>query len=694
MVPSPGDHDRAAGLRSGLGNRRTDAAATAGDEDDVSGIAWALTSRALVHAWIVAPLMQAVFDPVADARYGEPVATNPPDEPSRDGYFATYTARVSASFLEHEAMGANRLEKAAQTNMLLDTDRGDAAYDNFFAEQANDQPEMGQDGDTGSLDAHGSIGGGGLIEEEPSVLDDAPQLPGVVLQRRPSIAESDEGDPLAGYRTDRTNSVNVGNYFQTFGERRQALGGGFGGFFGALRGRGMRTANDLVAGRNLRAAQKLATLGPGRSALRSRLANEGSAQAPDRDNSLGFGTYFSTFGERQGALGGGVGGFFGALLGRGMRRANEKSQSASQMAAYPREPGIDYDENQAMGTRRTFARQRDLFQGISRPNGGQARVMMNAHAEYDLGAGTRSMRLGGDPFKFSDDKFNAIMDANERWGQEAAELDASGAPERTRKVRFQDGANDEVGQPSGQMSRKQRKIRPTMKRNIPLEVNTDTPRPADPFGKVTPDFPTAGLSGFSKYRVAGQEGLDDTSEIGSKLRPDFFKNAFFGAYEAQTQEIQDRPRKQAQERVREMFMQRPPLFAPARGRIHEQVPFSPEFQDKQARRDIWKELQESRYRGGGSQPVEETGFWAGGKRFNEGDDIDGYKALGKWDWDQKPPVFDALEHQAPLDDKGNLIGAEPSRQDQPDGQDRQSRDSSDDGIFQGGMNDFISALLK
>jgi hypothetical protein len=193
--------------------------------------------------------------------------------------------------------------------LLLDTDRGDAAYDNFFAEQANDQPEMVQDGDTGSLDAHGSIGGGGLIEEEPSVLDDAPQLPGVVLPRRPSIAESDEGDPLAGYRTDRTNSANVGNYFQTFGERRQALGGGFGGFFGALLGRGMRTANDLVAGRNLRAAQKLATLGPGRSALRSRLANEGSAQAPDRDNRWGFGTHFSTFGERQGALGGGVGGF-------------------------------------------------------------------------------------------------------------------------------------------------------------------------------------------------------------------------------------------------------------------------------------------------------------------------------------------------------------------------------------------------
>jgi hypothetical protein len=82
-------------------------------------------------------------------------------------------------------------------------------------------------------------------------------------------------------------------------------------------------------------------------------------------------------------------------------------------------------------------------------------------------------------------------------------------PSGTRKVRFQDGANDEVGQPSGQMARKQRKIRPTMKRNIPLDVSTDTPRPADPFGKVTPDFPTERLSGFSKYRVAGQEGLDE-----------------------------------------------------------------------------------------------------------------------------------------------------------------------------------------
>ena len=113
-------------------------------------------------------------------------------------------------------------------------------------------------------------------------------------------------------------------------------------------------------------------------------------------------------------------------------------------------------------------------------------------------------------------------------------------------MRFQDGANDEAGQAAGQMSRKQRKIRPTMKRNIPLEVNTDTPRPADPFGKVTPDFPTEGLSGFNKYRVASHYELDDTSQIGSKLRPDFFKDAFFGAYETQSQEIQDRLRKQAQ----------------------------------------------------------------------------------------------------------------------------------------------------
>jgi len=291
--------------------------------------------------------------------------------------------------------------------------------------------------------------------------------------RRPSIDESDESDPLAGYRSDRSNSLGFGSYFSTFGERGRALGGGLGGFFGALGGQGMRTANDLLAGRNRSAAEKYFVQRKPAPILSNRLTNEGQAQAPGVDNSLGFGSYFLTFGRRSRALGGGLSGFFGALRGQGMRRANQAGQR-SLLAAYPREPGVEYDEGRAVAARRAFAQRRDILQGTSRPTEMQARATMNTHAVYDSWTGNRSMPLNADPYKFSNDQCNAIMKANEKWAADSAEVDMAGtspagsgiaeAPKRARRVRFQDGANDEVGQSGGpDVSAREAKkpIRPT-----------------------------------------------------------------------------------------------------------------------------------------------------------------------------------------------------------------------------------------
>jgi len=53
--------------------------------------------------------------------------------------------------------------------------------------------------------------------------------------------------PAATAPAARSNKV-MGQYFRTFGERMRATGGGLGGFFKSLFGRGMRRANKARAG--------------------------------------------------------------------------------------------------------------------------------------------------------------------------------------------------------------------------------------------------------------------------------------------------------------------------------------------------------------------------------------------------------------------------------------------------------------
>ena len=139
------------------------------------------------------------------------------------------------------------------------------------------------------------------------------------------------------------------------------------------------------------------------------------------------------------------------------------------------------------------------------------------------------------------------------------------------------------------------------------------------------------------------------------------------------------------------FYDRPPVIAPGRVRFHEDVPFSPEFRDKQTRKDLWKELEGSRWTGtSNATPRGATPeFWANNNQFNYGDEIDGYEALAPIDWEKKPPVFDALAHQAPLDEAGNLVSAK--RQQHVSGESDEEDD--DAGVFNSGFGDLLKRLV-
>lgn len=66
----------------------------------------------------------------------------------------------------------------------------------------------------------------------------------------PSVAPRERGAPMPRSRLmDQPRSHKVmGQYWKTFGERRKATGGGIGGFFSALMGRGMWRANKAKYG--------------------------------------------------------------------------------------------------------------------------------------------------------------------------------------------------------------------------------------------------------------------------------------------------------------------------------------------------------------------------------------------------------------------------------------------------------------
>ena len=77
----------------------------------------------------------------------------------------------------------------------------------------------------------------------------------------------------------------------------------------------------------------------------------------------------------------------------------------------------------------------------------------------------------------TDDKFNAIVGANEQWGANAAAEDSNPHVPKPRlrnqagvekKVRFKDGLNDQVGQPVNKRDDNTTKVRPTGVRFQPL----------------------------------------------------------------------------------------------------------------------------------------------------------------------------------------------------------------------------------
>jgi len=368
-----------------------------------------------------------------------------------------------SEFLLDEAMGANRVDNINQQQMLLGAGEDDSAYDNFFANRPegdldaegagigggqhnpivepraqgdDDDYQTAQDheseaGDVDSMDGHGSQRDGGLIEEE-SVRGASAQLPGQVVPAAgagaagPVTNFSSEGpgrvfDP-AQWPSGRSDKIK-GQYWKTFGERKAAIGGGIGGFFGALFGGGMRRANRVKSKRAFLDAPILQA-----RAWRQQRKADGAEAVPARS----------------------------ALR---TRLAGPKIENLS---TFPREPGVAYDEPAASAAHAGFMQGRaqhhdayedgsqDALAGNIASIGGTARgkdaerTMKSAYARYDAGVGNQT--LFGRGATRADDQATALVDANRRAG---ADIFANmGRPRRTpQRVRFKDGDNDAVGQP-------------------------------------------------------------------------------------------------------------------------------------------------------------------------------------------------------------------------------------------------------
>ncbi|MSW43718.1 MAG: hypothetical protein F2836_02995 [Actinobacteria bacterium] len=297
----------------------------------------------------------------------------------------------------------------------------------------DEQPDADNNSNMDSL-AEQNSEPAGPIEEEPVGGGAPAQLPGRVMARRPTIDFSSEANPVAPWMPKRSNKV-VGQYFKTFGERKNASGGGFGGFVKALFGGGMRRANIAAGAKARRTAERTA---------------ERSLRPPGQELLIG---------EQAGPR--------SALR---TRLANEHEATDLGPDSYPREPGIAYDDGAARQARSAFEESRRQFQRFRKPGDMESRVMMNAHAPYDLSTGTRSQPLDAETLGHTDDKFSAIVTANEQWGASSADEDSRPHAPKPRlrnragvdkRVRFQDGQNDTVGLPVNGADDNTSKVRPT-----------------------------------------------------------------------------------------------------------------------------------------------------------------------------------------------------------------------------------------
>ncbi len=413
-----------------------------------------------------------------------------------------------SEFLLNEAMGANRVANMQQQNMLLNAGQDDSAYDPFIANQPNggegvveddDDYQSAQDhvsdgGDGGSMDGEGSQGGGGLIEEEPSV-DNAPaQLPGQIVPVAGAGGGAMAGAAAAGpvthfsneapqrtfnpaeWDTGRSDKIK-GQYWKTFGERMKATGGGVSGFFKALFGKGMARANRAEEKRAFLQAPILQA-----RAWRQQRRADGSEAVPARS----------------------------AL------RTRLAGAPIENLSTFPREPGIAYDEPAATATHAGFMQARaqhhdayedgaqDAFMGNIASIGGIARgeaaerTMKNAYAEYDKTVGNQTL-FEGVPNRF-DAKARALANANRRAG---ADVFANmGRPRRTpQRVRFKDGADDQVGQPvNDPAAGPENKPMPTSVRFFPAPIGMRT---FEREAKASPEYRT--LRRSDEYRALTPE---------------------------------------------------------------------------------------------------------------------------------------------------------------------------------------------
>ena len=264
-------------------------------------------------------------------------------------------------------------------------------------------------------------------EQAQAPLDEA----GVVPERRPSIAFSNEANMVEPWMPRSRNPQRVGQarsnkvlgkYWRTFGERSKAIGGGVGGFFGSLFGFGMKRANALAGARARRAQERGTANMPLPTAMRAQLSNQGQARASGKLN-------------------------------------------------YPQEPGIAYDDMRAIRTRVAFSDAFSVFSSLDKPSESDAKRLKNVHGAYDLSTGSRSQPLGADLLFSTEDKFTALVRANQEAGESAATEEASPHEPKARlrnpdgvekRVRFMDGANDEARPTQGDFDAKPRPSRVQM----------------------------------------------------------------------------------------------------------------------------------------------------------------------------------------------------------------------------------------
>ena len=214
---------------------------------------------------------------------------------------------------------------------------------------------------------------------------------------------------------------------------------------------------------------------PTKSALKTRIQNDVPITAPaalSRSNKV-MGQYWRTFRERKNA----GAGFWGALFGRGMRRANAQAQAqaSGEVTAFPREPGVSYDDTTSSEAFARYGAARQAFEGADHDaDEGASKLMERAHVYYDHASG--SMANSIDPaFDTGAQRPEALAEANKKFGSLAFKMERS---QRTKPIRvgFKDGLNDPGSLIDPDAAQEAPKVRPTGVRFHPTPMGTAAAR--------------------------------------------------------------------------------------------------------------------------------------------------------------------------------------------------------------------------